>query len=256
MLRVILLLVINSYCVMSWASNELRELEYAEEIEASFSTGEIVWLRAKNKKFLGLYTETEKMENMGTVIIVHPRNGNPNQTELINPLRTYLPKHNWATLSLQMPVLSVEAAEKEYYSLFDDASARIQAGVDYLVSAGVKNIVLVGYELGGLMAVNYMSSNQSKELAAIVTISMGVPKTDHKKAQVIEFIKNIKQPFLDIYAEYDLTDVTTSARKRRIAGKSSSAYRQFQVEGEGHLFQHDEGLVVKRIYSWINWTFK
>lgn len=252
-------LIVISCCSMSngWASNELREIQYAEEIEASFSIGKIVWLEAKTKNFLALYTETEALSNLGTAILLHPIDGHPDQKKIINPLRTYLPKHNWATLSLQLPVQGVAAKEAEYYPLFDDANARIQAAIDYLVAEKVKNIVLIGYDMGGMMAAYYLKENRDKkQVKAVVTISLAAPKTDHKQAQVVDFIAEINQPFFDIYAEFDSPDVTESARKRRVSGKSNPQYRQFEVAGEGHLFQHDEGLVVKRVYSWINRTFR
>jgi hypothetical protein len=257
MLKILLLVMISCQTANSWASNELRELEYAEEIKASFSTGKITWLTAKDKSFLALYTETEGKENLGTAIILHSADGHPNQKKMIHPLRTYLPAHNWATLSLQIPVLGVGAKEDEYYTLFDNANARIQAAIDYLISADVKNITLIGYGLGGMMAVYYIKENAKKtDVDALVTISLAVPKTDRKQAQIIDFISSIKQPFLDIFAEFDLAAVTKSARQRRIAGKTNPSYRQFEIKGEGHLFQHDEGLVVKRVYSWMNRTFR
>ncbi|MFK5949456.1 MAG: DUF3530 family protein [Methylococcales bacterium] len=255
--RVLLLAVI--YCCManSWATNELREIEYAEAIEHSFSIGKITWLEVKDRKFLALYAETEEEANLGTVILLHPMDGQPNQAKIIRPLRTYLPLYKWATLSLQMPVLGVGANEAEYYALFDDAKDRIQAAIDFLVAAKVKNIVLMGYGLGGTMAVYYLNKSTDEEkVKALVTISLIVPKSKQKNAQIIDFIGNIKQPFLDIFAEFDAPEVRDSARQRRIAEKANSNYRQFEIKGEGHLFQHDEGMVVKRVYSWINRTFK
>ncbi len=255
--RVLLLAVIYCCVQNSWATDELREIEYAEDIEHSFSVGKTTWLEAKGRKFLALYTETEEEINLGTVILLHPMGGQPNQTKIIRPLRTYLPRHKWATLSLQMPVLGVGAGEAEYYALFDDATDRIQAAIDFLVAANVKNIVLMGYGLGGTMAVYYLNKNSDEEkVKALVTISLIVPKSKQKNTQIIDFISNIKQPFLDIFAEFDSPEVRGSARQRRIAEKANSAYRQFEIKGEGHLFQHDEGMVVKRIYSWINRTFK
>ncbi len=253
------LLFVSIYCqaASSWAANEIRELEYAEEIKSSFFTGKIIWLKTKNKSFMVLYTETEDVENLGTVIILHPMGGHPNQKKLISPLRTYFPEHNWATLSLQMPVLGIGAKEQEYYALFDDAKERIQAAIDYLLSAKVKNIALIGYGLGGMMAVYYIKENANKtDIDALVAISLAVPETDRNQAQIIDFISSIKQPFLDIFAEFDVPEVTKSARQRRIAGKNNPSYRQFEIKGEGHLFLHDEGLAVKRIYSWINKVFR
>lgn len=261
-LKLILVLAINCCIANAWASNELQELNYAEEIESSYSTGEILWLQAKGRKFLTLYTESEHLKVAGAAIILHPINGHPDQKRLINPLRTYLPQHHWSTLSIQLPVLGIYAKEQEYYPLFDDAQARIQAAMNYLISAEVKNIVLIGYGMGGLMATYYLKDKGKKKKddktttkKAIVAISLSTPKTDYKQVQIIDFISQIELPFLDIFAEYDIPAVTDSARKRRISAKANSTYRQLQIAGEGHLFQHDEGLVVKRVYSWIYRTF-
>ncbi len=257
MLKMLSIIFLMTHLSLSWGSNKLREMNYAENISASNPAGEIVWLKAKNSEFLSLFIETEKIENLGTVIILHSMEGHPDQKKLISPIRTFLPEHNWATFSLQMPVLEIGAKRQDYFSLFDDANVRIQAAVDFLLAAKVKNIVLVGYGLGGMMAVNYLQEKpESQDIKALITISLAVPETDQKQAQILNFIKVIKQPFLDVFAEFDLPDVTATARKRKLAGKANLAYRQFQVEGEGYLFQHDEGLVVKRIYSWINRTFR
>lgn len=251
------MIVFCGMAINSRASNELREIQYAEAIEATVTVGEIVWLEANSKKFLALYRETEEQENLGTAIILHPMDGHPAQKKIINPLRTYLPEHKWATLSLQMPVLGIGAKVDEYYILFDDAKSRIQAAIDYLVAAKIKNIVLIGYGLGGTMAVYYINENASDtKVKAIAAISLIVPKSDHKNVQIIEFLNNIQQPFLDIFAEFDAPEVTDSARQRRVAAKENDAFRQFEVKGEGHLFQHDEGLLVKRVYSWVNRMFR
>jgi predicted esterase len=251
--RLILALIINSFLVNSWASNEIRELEYAEEIVSSLKTGGIVWLRAEDKKFLALYIETEKKTNSGTAIILHAKGSHPNQKNLINPLRIFLPRHNWATLSMQMPVLETGAKNEDYFPIFENAQARIQAGIEHLKKGGVQNIVLIGYGLGGMMALYFLQENENAaEIKALVTISLGVPDTANKNAQTIDFISEIKQDFLDVFAANDLANVTKSARKRRIAGKSNSDFRQLKIEGAGHLFQNNQDLLVKRIYSWMN----
>ncbi len=257
MLKILVLIIICCQVTISRASNELRELDYAKEIKDSLSVGKITWLKVKEKGFLALYTETEDEESIGTAILLHSKNAHPDQKKIINPLRTYLPKHKWATLSIQMPVLNVGATEDDYYLLFDDANARIQAAVNYLTSAKIKNIVLIGYGLGGMMATYYLNETAEKtDIKALVTISLAIPETDRKQVQILGFIAAIKQPFLDIFAEFDASEITKKARQKRVAGKANPAYRQFKVKGEAHLFQHNDELVIKRIYSWINRTFR
>ncbi len=236
-----------------WASDQKREAEFAESINKTLAMGKAVWLESEGKKFLGLYTEIEKVVGHGVVIILHDMGGHPNQQQLIYDLRVFLPEHNWATLSLQMPLREGGAEKEDYYALFPEAAARIQAGIDYLKGNGAASIVVIGYGLGGLMGV-YALSEQAADVKALVTISLPVPKSENKAAQTLEFINKIKMPILDIYGAVDVADVTDSARERRLAAKENAAYRQIKINDEGHAYLHDEGLLVKRIYSWLGVT--
>jgi predicted esterase len=235
---------------VSFAGDSKREADFTDEIIKTQPVGKIVWLKVDGKKFLGLYIETEKKRSKGAVIILHDLGGHPNQLQLIKTLRTFLPDHNWSTLSLQMPVREMIATEDDYYNLFPEARTRIEAGIKYLQENKVDPIILAGYGLGALMAV-YSQSEKSTHIKAIAAISLAVPDTQNKSAQTVEFIKKIQLPLLDIYAEQDLPAVLGSARDRRLAAKENLSYRQDKINDENHLYQHDEGLVVKRIYSWI-----
>jgi predicted alpha/beta hydrolase family esterase len=233
-----------------FAGDVQREADFASDIINTQPSGKVVWLENAGKKFLSLYTDTEKKLSKGAVIILHDQGGHPNQLEMIKGLRSDLPEHNWSTLSLQMPVLEMGAKEDDYYVLFPEAQARIVSAIKYLKENKIETIVLVGYGLGALMAV-YAQSEKPEDIAALVTISLAVPQTQQKSAQTLEFIKKIKVPLLDIYAEGDRSAVVESARDRRLAAKENEFYRQDKINDENHLYQHDEGLVVKRIYSWI-----
>lgn len=235
------------------ASDQKREADFADSISKILTMGKAVWLESEGKKFFGLYTEAEKVPSKGAVIILHDMGGHPNQQQLIYDLRVLLPEHNWTTLALQMPLRETSAAGADYYALFPEAAARIQAGINYAKNNGAENIVVVGYGLGGLMGV-YALSEQEADIKALVTISLPVPATENKTAQTLEFIKKIKIPMLDIYGAIDVPDVTESARDRRLAAKENTGYRQIKINDEGHAYLHDEGLLVKRIYSWLGVT--
>jgi len=235
------------------ASDEKREAEFADGINKTLPVGKVIWLESEGKKFLGVYTETEKIPGHDVAIILHDMDGHPNQKQLIYDLGVLLPEHKWTTLSLQMPLREAGAKKEDYYALFPAAAARIQAGIDYVKSNGAENIVVVGYGLGGLMG-TYALSVPTVDVKALVTISLPVPATEDKAAQTLEFIKKINIPMLDIYGGIDLPDVTESARDRRLAAKENTAYRQIKIDNEGHDYQHDEGLLVKRVYSWLGAT--
>ncbi|MDP2098210.1 MAG: DUF3530 family protein [Methylobacter sp.] len=232
------------------AGDTKREAEFADSINKTLAIGEEVWLEAEGKKFLGLFTPTEKIDSKGIAIIVHEMGGHPNQKQLIYGLRVALPEHNWATLALQMPLREAGAGQEDYYPLFAEAAARIQAGISYARDSGTENIVLVGYGLGSLMGV-YALSEQGLAVKALATISLSVPKTDNNVAQTLDFIQKITIPMLDIYGALDLPEVVQSARDRRVAAKQNVGYRQVKINDQDHVYLHDEGLLVKRIYSWL-----
>jgi dienelactone hydrolase len=239
--------VLSDMCL---ASDQKREAEFADGINKTLAMGKAVWLESEGKKFLGLYTPTEKATSKDAVIILHDMGGHPNQQQLIYGLRAFLPEHNWTTLALQMPLREASVEREDYYALFPEAAARIQAGISYAKGNGAENIVVVGYGLGGLMGI-YALSEQAADIKALVAISLPVPTTANKAAQTLEFINKIKMPMLDIYGALDVADVTGSARERRLAAKENMGYRQIKIDDEGHAYLHDEGLLVKRIYSWL-----
>lgn len=162
-----------------------------------------------------------------------------------------LPEHRWSTLSLQMPVREAGAPVGDYYALFPEARARIQAGIDYLMTGKDRNIVLISYGLGSLMALNYQSEHLASDVSAIAAISLPVPDNDSEAVQTLAFIDKTDIPLLDIYASLDLPEVVDSARKRRLAAKGNVSYRQVRIDDHSHQFQHDQGWLAKRIYSWL-----
>lgn len=232
------------------ASDQKRELEYADAIEKTNALGKVVWLQAGNEQFFGIYTESENLENRGVAVILHNKGGHPDQRPLIHALRTLLPQHHYATLSIQMPLRELGAPNKDYYDLLPEAMARIKASIDYLSSTDTSNMILIGHGLGGLMALS-AQNDLGDGINAIVTLSLPVPDTKAHKEQALAFIRQTKVPFLDLYGSLDVPQVTETASERRLAAKETPAYRQVRISDEGHLYWHDEGLIVKRVYSWL-----
>lgn len=233
------------------ASDEKREAEFAVDIQKTLNVGHAVWLEAEKKKFLGLYTDTAKNPRHGTIILLHDTGANPNQQAIIKQLRTFFPEHHWATLSLQMPVREASAPVQDYYALFPEAKARFLAGIKFAKTEKAEKIVVIGYGLGSLMA-SYSLTEKIADVSALVTISLPVPETSDVSAQTLQFIPKLTLPMLDIYGALDASNVANTARERQVAGKINAHYRQVKLDNEGHLYLHDDGLLVKRIYSWID----
>lgn len=240
------------FALNSVASDEKREAEIAADVQKTLNLGHAVWLEADKKKFLGLLTDTAKNPRSGMVILLHDAGGHPNQQAVIKNLRAFFPQHRWATLSIQLPVHEASAPVQDYYSLFPDAKNRLTAAIEFAKNEKAEQIAVVGYGLGGLMATYALSDTKNENVAALVTISLPVPETTENTAQTLQFIPKITQPMLDIFGEQDMPDVVRNARDRAVAGKINPHYRQVQIDHEGHFFLHDDDVLVKRIYSWLN----
>lgn len=234
------------------ASDDKREAEFAVDIQKTLNVGQAVWLEVDNKKFLNLYTDTAKNPRHGIIILLHDVGGHPNQQAVIKNLRTFFPEHHWATLSIQMPVREAGASAQDYYALFPEAKTRLIAALDFAKKEKAEKVVVVGYGLGGLMASYALADAKNDDVKALVTISLPVPETSEITAQTLSIIPKLTLPMLDIYGALDMPNVVNSARERQVAGKINSTYRQTKIDNEGHLYLHDDGVLVKRIYSWID----
>lgn len=232
------------------AGDQQRESDYASTMAHTVTEGQLVWLKAGDNSFVGLFTEAEKADNTHSAIVLHDGGDYPDQRPLIRGLRTILPQHGWSTLSIQLPVREIGAKRADYYALFDEADGRIRAAVDYVRARGAKDVALVGYGVGAAMAAYTLSLNPDA-LFAFAAISLPLSDSSVPQAKIGEFIKNIALPVLDIYAEFDLPEVAETARERRLLGKDNPVFRQVKVGGENHTFQHDPGMLIKRIYSWL-----
>jgi predicted esterase len=237
------------------AGDNQREREYASLLDQQPLLGRIVWLDASGQRFVSLYAEPEKGDNIQAAIILHDMGAFPDQKQVVQALRTQLPQHYWTTLALQMPLRESSASIEEYYPLFDEAEQRILVASGYLQKNGAKNIILIGYGLGAQTALYVVNKNPGA-FAALITISLPVPEPAAPQVQSEGFIKNISLPFLDLYAEYDSPAVRNTATRRRLAAKGNQAFLQQQLEGENHTYQQDPDQLVKRIYGWLGTIFR
>ena len=53
------------------ASDQQREADYASTLEQTLTEGQLVWLKAGDKSFVGLFTEAEKADNTHSAIVLH-----------------------------------------------------------------------------------------------------------------------------------------------------------------------------------------
>ena len=238
---------------LSQASDMAKEKRWADQIVDSIMIGDPEWLKVGKSKILSIYTENTTEKAIGGAIILHGSGVHPNWDQIVRPLRSQLPDYGWSTLSLQLPVLSNEAEYKEYIPLFKEVAPRINAGVAFLKSKGIRNIVVVAHSLGSSMAAHYMANKPDSTIRAFVAV--GVSGNMHKKDEVgyLTSLKTIKVPVLDIFGGNDLPQVLKSKKAKastaRKAGNKN--YTQVKIAGANHFFDNYDEVLIKRVRGWL-----
>ncbi len=223
----------------AWAANSdyNREKKWADEVIPGVVIGDPVYLEARGHKFLSLHTEAPNAK-AGVVIVhgigVHPEHG------LIGVLRSRLADLGYTTLSIQMPILAVEADAKVYQPLFPEAAARIKAAAKYLQDKGNKKVAIVSHSLGSAMTKSYFRNNADSPFAAWVSIGFLSDNYD-----------GVKLPIYDLYGGSDLPAVVKGAdgRKKTLVNARSA---QTMAPRMDHFFTGYDDDLVKYVSTFLD----
>jgi pimeloyl-ACP methyl ester carboxylesterase len=239
------------------ASDLAKEKRWSEQIVDALLVGDAVQLKAGENTVLGIFSESSEPDAKRAVIVLHGIGAHPDWPEVINPLRSELPEHGWASLSVQMPVLPNDAALADYAPLFDEVAPRVEAAVSFLREGGYRDIVLIGHSLGASMAASYLAAHPQHGLSGLVIIGMSVIELDARMNGALA-LEKISIPVLDIYGSRDLAAVLSSARNRASAARKggNAAYRQSEIEGADHFFSGLDDDLTRRIYGWLKSHFE
>jgi len=234
-------------------SDLAKEKRWREQIEPTLMVGDALSLKAAGTEFLALFTENSTKQTLGGAIILHGSGVHPAWPDVIEPIRFNLTEHGWHTLSLQMPVLANEAGTKDYEPLFDEVPARIQAGVNFLKSKKINNIVIISHSLGNAMATYYLVKQKDPAVKAFIAISFGPGIPGNTKMDSYEHLGKITIPTLDIFGSEDFSRNLNTANKRQLMAKKAGnkKYKQVKIEGADHFFSNMDDTLTKRISGWL-----
>ncbi len=183
------------------ASDLAKEQHWADQTVDSIMDGGAVWLKAGDLKFLSIFTEAEEASEKA-IIVVHGTGIHPNWDQVVKPVRVEMTTHGWNTLSIQIPILANDATYEDYVPLYPEVPSRLKAAENYLISLGIKNIVIVAHSQGSTMSAYYLANNSHK-LKAFVAIGMQATQKD-KDINTATSLKAIDIPVLDLYGSKDL----------------------------------------------------
>lgn len=213
-------------------SDYAREKKWADEITPGIVVGDPVYIEQANKhKFLGIYTEAANTK--AGVVVVHGIGIHPDWG-MIGVMRSQLADQGYTTLSIQMPILAVDAKAQAYDATFPEAVERLALAVAYLKAKGYQKIAIVSHSLGSRMTHEYMVKNPP-EVAGWAALGIGGGVT----------YAGIKAPVLDLFGAKDLPPVLSGAKKRAATLKGNPASKQVVIPGADHFYANHEGEMVK-----------
>ncbi len=203
------------------APDYAREERWASEVVPGIVVGDAVWLATPSRaRVLALYTEAPGSK--GGVILVHGLGVHPDWG-LIGGLRTGLADAGFTTLSVQMPVLAVEAPRDAYAALQLEADERIAAAVAFLRAHSTRRIAVVAHSVGASMVNAYLASRNATRIDAFVPIGMWG-----------EFAVAPREPVLDLTADGDFPQVRESSPRRRTMLPRDACSAQVVIAGADH----------------------
>ncbi len=235
------------------AGDNSYELRLGQQLAEEQASADAYWLKSGSAQFLALYRQQQGRQVRGAVILLHGMGAHPNWPDVIKPLREALPELGWATLSLQMPVLSPAEPVADYGRSLDEATRRIESGIKQLKDWNYSNIVIIGYSFGGALAANALSSKDFSDISAFVAISIQAQAFLNPRLKLLKSLEGLKLPVLDIYGSRDMLEISDAVHDRRLAARkgSNDAYQQMIIEGADHYYTGVEDVLIKRIQGWL-----
>jgi len=247
------ILFFSLFSSLTSASDLAKEKRWSEQIVDSLMVGDSVWLESGKSKFLGLFSESNLPKTKGAIIVAHGIGVHPNWPDVVQPIRSEMVEHGWATLSIQLPILENGKTSIDYLPLFKDVNGRFAASVNYLKNKNINNIIIVAHSLGTAMAGEYLAKRPDATVRAYIAISQP-NNPDYPELNNTKKLASIKTiPVLDLYGSQDLDDVLHFANDRKVAGtKNNSRYSQKIINGANHFFQSSNAELIKTIRLWLD----
>ena len=128
-----------------------------------------------------------------------------------------------------------------------------EAGIQFLQSKGIKNIVIIAHSLGTTMTAHYLANNPASSLQAFVAVGMPGQHAKIEQMNNIKALEKIKLPLLDIFGGEDLENIRNTKVQRANAARraGNTAYTQLEVPAANHFFNNMGDTLVKRVRGWL-----
>ena len=196
--------------------------------------------------------EMYRDDNDTALIFLHGRGLNPNEQNLIGPMREGLSELGYNTYSIQLPVLKKGAKYDEYTNIFYDSSERIHTTFEY-VKKRHKHIIVIAHSCGVHMLMSYIEKNNPpNNVSSIVLIGAGAVDKGQELNSPYPYEK-IDVPILDIYGEFDFNLVIQESNKRATRiNEVNTKSKQIRIAGSDHYHTDNSNLVIEAVNTWLS----
>lgn len=252
------------------------ESQISESLKQTHNNNNIVWLKTNEKReILALTSPSNTSDLQGGIIILADLHQNPDWPIIVHGLRTKLPNFGWETLSIQLPVPTINPSNNEMDQIYELIRQRLESSITHFKNKNISNIALIGVNQSANFALKFIASKnkETPDIQSLITIRA----FDSDWLTSSELVKNISINTLDIYPEHDSNMVLQSAQKRLIAtnfagklnGQSPTLnlspkvkklainktgnlrYRQKIINGANYPFDNQEDTLIKIIRGWL-----
>jgi len=262
-------------------SNYWREKTYADQLIKLLPQRQIHWLNT-TPPTLSLIVPSPVTSPKGVALILPSPEEHPDQRQVIQALRTQLPDYGWTSLSVQMPLID-QTRPDQRLGLYEASAPRLDQALQWIAEQNpATRVVVIAHGYSGASAIHYLRQHaeQSKPNAelikGLVLISLPGREASGNWLDSTEQLQGITLPILDVFAQYDRTDVIDSAPERlrasQIAGRANQQvgsphtakvrqlaqnktgnprYRQQQVNAARAGFPQEYQELVKSVRSWL-----
>lgn len=215
--------------------------------------GQVKWLPGMGKdKFFSLVKDATTDIVKGHILLLHEQNSHPNAPQVVGPLRRILPDYGWTTLSIEMPDIT-EPHLHNPDELPVMRQTRVNSGLQFLKKQDGAGSYIIAYGLGVQHALQYILENTTADIKGLVMIS-GYHQGKALTPEQWAVIKSRQIPMLDIYAKHDYQQVLkdVDARSKYFKPRAHPLYRQIEIIGANHAYQHFDEALAKVIRGWLH----
>lgn len=214
-----------------------------EQLRSDDPLTEAMWLDAAGKRYLGLYKPGHDGRPYAHLIILHDRGHHPDWPGVVRQMRRDLYRHNWNTLSLEVPAPTAAA---DVDSAEDPLKPLLDAAINQVLARQRIPVVIAAVGYSGSRVAAFASQWEKSFIRGLVFLD---PVADSDLEGAIPTLSRMQLeiPVLDLVPEFGARE--NPERRTQFAHAN---YQQRIIRGSQPEFAGQESQAARAINRWGN----